>query len=264
VAGDVAPSRSHRLLVATLLAGVLATLIGLGATAHRARADGTDPAYPGSSVHVKVTGPRQQGKTLTIVATGTNAPDSLPVHISYGLEVILVDPSILKGPCRVSYEAELTDIDNNPKGGRLLTFDQLNEGDDGAFQIPLRFTPGGFGPLLVCVYSMYITDDAAYGSTEVQIAPPKGHGHGGAKPHNTGRPRIERSGARLTCTRGRWTGHPTSYRYRWRVGSGGFTAGRGAHMSIPGKLHGRTIACQVTASNAAGHASRTSKPFKVH
>jgi len=47
--------------------------------------DGTDPAYPGSVVHVSVSGPLQAGKVLTITAAGTNAADNqLGVPISYG------------------------------------------------------------------------------------------------------------------------------------------------------------------------------------
>jgi hypothetical protein len=144
----------------------------LAAAPVAALADGSDPAYPGSVLHVAVKGPRVAHRTLTIVATGHNAPDSLDVHVSYGLDVILVDPNRLHGPCRQSYQAELTDIINNPGDGLLLTYASLNEGVSGSFRIPLRFTPRGHGPMLVCAYSKYITDDAAHASTRAQIAKP--------------------------------------------------------------------------------------------
>jgi hypothetical protein len=62
-----------------------------------ARADGSDPAYPGSVLHVSVGKPRIAGRVLTIRGTGRNAPDSLGVHIGYGLDVILVDVRRLPG-----------------------------------------------------------------------------------------------------------------------------------------------------------------------
>jgi hypothetical protein len=257
--------RSPRSVVVALLAALVVSVsLGCALAARGAQADGSDPDYPGSTVHVAVTGPRQQGKTLTIVATGSNAADGLAVHISYGLEVIVVDPALLHGPCLPSYEAELTDVTNNPQAGRLLTFDDLNEGDSGAFRIPLRFTPGGHGPLLVCAYSLYITDDAAHGSAKVQIAPPGGGG-GAGRLHSTGRPRVRRSGGRLVCTRGTWSGHPTSFAYRWRVGTGRWGAGgHGAGKAVTGALHGHTVACQVTAHAGGRSATRASRPFKVH
>jgi hypothetical protein len=82
--------------------------------------------------------------------------------------VIVVDAKRLPG-CRKSYNAELTDITNNPGDGLLLTFQGLNEGPSGPFKIGLRWTPHGAGALLVCAYSMYVTDDAAYASTQVRV-----------------------------------------------------------------------------------------------
>jgi hypothetical protein len=36
----------------------------------------------------------------------------------------------------------------------------------------VRFTTRGHGPLLVCAYSRYVTDDAAYASTRVTVYKP--------------------------------------------------------------------------------------------
>ena len=75
----------------------LRTVLAAGCCASAAFAapalgDGSAPSYPGGVLHVALTGPLAAGKVLEIVATGTNAINSLGVPIDYGLEVILVDP----------------------------------------------------------------------------------------------------------------------------------------------------------------------------
>jgi hypothetical protein len=234
--------------------------------------DGTDPAYPGSVVHVSVSGPLQAGKVLTITATGTNAADNqLGVPISYGLELIVVDPSILKGPCEVSEEKEISDITDVPNSGQLLNFSDLNEGQSGSFKITQPYEPGGFGPLLVCAYSKFVTDDAAYGSTEVRIAPAaKGKPRGGvshaatARPKSLARPVVTRSHGGLRCSRGRWGNRPTQFTYRWKLGSGAFGSPRtSSRFTLPAHSTARTVVCSVTASNAKGSARATSTPFRL-
>jgi hypothetical protein len=256
-------------------AAILGIVLALLA-ASPARADGTDPAYPGSVVHVSVSGPLQAGKVLTITAAGTNAADNqLGVPISYGLELIVVDPEILKGPCEVSEEKEISDITDVPNSGQLLNFSDLNEGPSGAFKITQPYEPGGFGPLLVCAYSKFVTDDAAYGSTEVRIAPAakgkgKAKGNGGgshsatARPKSVARPIVTRSHGRLRCSRGRWSNRPTQFTYRWKLGSGAFGSARtSSRLTLPAHSRARTVVCSVTASNAKGSARATSTPFRL-
>jgi len=154
----------------------LRTVLAAGCCASAAFAapalgDGSAPNYPGSVLHVALARPLKAGKVLEIVATGTNAINSLGLPIDYGLEVILVDPLKLPGPCQESYNAELTDVTDNPQAGRLLTFEALNEGVSGPFKISLPFTPGGSGELVVCAYTEFVTDDAAWASTEGHVAP---------------------------------------------------------------------------------------------
>jgi len=237
-------------LRAGLGACVCACLL-LGAAAS-ARAEGTDPAYPGSVLHVTTTGPRVANKVLTIVATGTNAPFGTP--IDYGLRVLLIDPTLLPGPCKQSFNAEETDWENNPQDGRLLTFADLNEGLSGPFTITLPITPGGPGRLLICAYTVLVTDDAAWASTEVTIA---------SKPIATARPRIARSGNRLACSRGTWLGSPTSYAYRWSFVHGGRTLGRRGTLTVSNDLRRHTVQCAVTARNSIGRATVSSLPYRI-
>jgi hypothetical protein len=214
-----------------------------------------DAAYPGSVLHVTTTGPLVANKPLTIVATGTNAPFGTP--IDYGLKLILIDPTILPGPCQQSFNTEDTTWENNPQAGRLLTFESLNEGLSGPFTISLPITPGGSGPLLICAYTVLVTDDAAWASTQVTIAA------AAVRPTVAKRPRVTRSGDRLTCSRGRWSGNPTSYAYEWLVVHRAGAAGRRSGLTVTSRLRGRTVQCAVTVRNSAGSATATSPPFKI-
>ncbi len=242
------------LRLATVLCIAAATL---GVTGP-ALADGTDPGYPGSVLHVAVSGPLGPGQVLTITGTGTNAlaNPSLGVPISYGLDVFAVDASRLSA-CDQSENAELTDV-TNTGAGRLLTFESLNEGPSGPFSIPLKFTPGGPGHLLVCAYTVYVTDDAAWASTEVQIPPRP------SKPANTRLPRVTIVHNQLRCSQGTWSGNPRSFRYRWLVAHKPSRLPRRARVLLPRGLRGHRVQCVVTASSPAGASTVTSRAVTVH
>ena len=67
---------------------------------------------------------------------------------------------------------------------------------------------------------------------------------------------VTRSGRRLVCQRGRWTGATGGYAYRWSAGRK-----RGRTLRITRGLRGRTVRCIVTASNAAGDTTAASPPL---
>lgn len=222
-----------------------------------ALADGTDPGWPGSVLHIAVTGPRVAHKRLTITVTGTNAAQD--IAILYGLRVVVVDRSL--SPCQRSYANEQVIAEDNPGQARQLTGLSLSEGLAGQFKISVPFTPGGRGSVVICAYTLSTTNEAGYADvawaseavTLTAKAPPK--------PTVVSRPRVTRSGNRLRCSRGRWSGNPTSYAYRWKVIHKAGTVGRGPTLSPTRKLRGRTVECLVTANNSAGRATATSLPF---
>jgi hypothetical protein len=84
------------------------------------------------------------------------------------------------------------------------------------------------------------------------------------RPAATSPPRVTRSGNRLHCLRGSWSGAPTSYAYLWRLIHKSGAIGRGATLIVTRQLHGRAVTCTVTATNSAGSATGTSLPFKIH
>ena len=85
-----------------------------------------------------------------------------------------------------------------------------------------------------------------------------------ARPRALARPVAHRSHGTLRCSRGRWSNHPTRFTYRWKIGSGAFGSPRtSARLAVPARSHGRTVTCQVTASNAKGSARASSRALKV-
>jgi hypothetical protein len=86
--------------------GALACAGVLALAASPALADGTDPDYPGSVLHVTTTGSDVAGKVLTIVATGTNDPSAV-VPIDYGLRLFAINHKLLPGPCSQTLSPKL-------------------------------------------------------------------------------------------------------------------------------------------------------------
>jgi hypothetical protein len=109
-------------LVARVCAGAVAWAVG------PALADGTDPAYPGSLLHVTASGPLTPGSVLTITATGTNVQPMGISIFNFGLDLSLVSADLLPVPCAVSESQEGAISVNNAQAVKLLTFDDLNEG----------------------------------------------------------------------------------------------------------------------------------------
>lgn len=91
----------------------------------------------------------------------------------------------------------------------------------------------------------------------------------GSPPSNTGLPGISgtaRDGSMLTASKGDWTGAPTSYAYQWERcdtagGSCGSIAGANSFRYTVGSADvGHTLRVVVTATNADGSGTATSRP----
>jgi hypothetical protein len=260
-----------RLLKVTALRAVVVACLSAGAVAWAAGpalADGTDPAYPGSVVHVMASGPLTPNSIMTITATGANVAPMSVYGIStfeFGLSLFLVSADVLPAPCATTRGVEGFIALNNAQYVHDLTPAVLLEGFSGPFTISVPVTlNSGTGHLMVCAYSVYgDIDDAAWASTEVTIEPAGGSQVAGAKPAATRRPRVTRSGGRLLCSRGSWSQSPASYRYRWLVLHRTGTVGRGPSLVVGHAVRGRTVECSVTAKNSSGSATATSVPFRV-
>jgi hypothetical protein len=236
----------------------LCACIGALESAAAAVADGTNPSYPGSVLHVSVRGRMVVGQEAQITATGTNASQGGLGFGSFGLVLFAVDRDALPVACFNSENAEATLYENNDRYVNDLTFRALDEGTQGAFSISTGVPLTSPGHWQVCAYSTLVTDTAAWASAEVTIAPARA-----ARPVVTARPRVTRAGGVLRCARGSWSGHPVAYAYHWLVVHRPGVAGHGQTLAVTRSLRGRTVACSVTATNAGGSTSATSAGFKV-
>jgi len=136
-----------------------------------ALADGSDPGYPGSVLHVRVSGPLTPGSLMTVTAFGSNVQ---PAHslgpYPFILNLFLQNTDMLPVPCSTGLNGE-NDILANNSGAVKSLGGLLNEGDSGPFTIslPVRLN-NGTGHLQICAYSVYAySDGAAWGSTKVTI-----------------------------------------------------------------------------------------------
>jgi hypothetical protein len=74
-------------------------------------------------------------------------------------------------------------------------------------------------------------------------------------------PWITRHGHVLTCHAGSWSNAPTRLSYRWH--GKGRSLGSRRTLTVRRSLRGRTVTCRVTAANAAGRRTATSKPVRA-
>jgi hypothetical protein len=78
------------------------------------------------------------------------------------------------------------------------------------------------------------------------------------------RARQPRRGAAVTCDGGRWRGRPApTLTYIWLRGTARIPAATARRLAITAKLRGKAVRCRVTARNAIGQTSATSKPVAV-
>jgi hypothetical protein len=229
-----------------------------------ALADSTNPDYPGSVLHVQITGPLQAHKPLTIVASGDNQQHEMYPQ-AYSLWVYGVDPTKFTQACPASWSDMEDAFDDAPPGAMVkLTALAPTEGTSGTFSHDLAYTPTGYGPLRICAYTAYVEDTAANAVTEVKIAPAGSAQTTSRAPTDRTKPKITRAQNTLTCHPGTWSGTQLRFRYRW------FLSNRraapihsGAKLTLTRADMGRSLVCTVTASSTAAKTSVTSPAFTV-
>jgi hypothetical protein len=83
-----------------------------------------------------------------------------------------------------------------------------------------------------------------------------------AKPANVKSPRVVRSGGKLACKPGKWSG-ASGYSYSWLVNHRTKKGASGSSLRVTSKLHGRKVQCSVTASGAGGKTTAVSPPLRI-
>ena len=149
--------------------GIIAALICSSLAIFAATAEGKGsfylpaPAYPHSSLGIKVAGKPRAGKVVKVLVSGSNAPFEIGGagsgdFLSYQLDAFAQNGKVLPN-CPRSFAEELQ---NEINLGVARIAQGLNEGYYGSFGIPLRFqTSRQIRNVVVCAYSRMVDDDAA-------------------------------------------------------------------------------------------------------
>ena len=237
------------------LLGLICPLLFLAAPA-----GATGPTYPGETLTLTQSGAAVVGLETGFVATGQQADvadDPLGFDFAVFVKDAGVDPA-----CSPSFTEEEADSLSDPTEQRL-TAPTLFEGTDPTFSISFKVSFARPGTFLLCGYTEYLDDTAAAASVSANVTGPSPPPPLIVKPANTTRPTITRSGGRLTCRAGVWSGAPTQYGYAWFVSGRGMIDVHAPTLQVSHVLRGRRVQCGVTASNLAGVTTAKSNSYRV-
>jgi hypothetical protein len=225
-----------------------------------APAGATGPTYPGETLTLTQSGAAVVGLETGFVATGQQADvedDPLGFDFAAFVKDASVDPA-----CSPSFTEEEADALNDPTE-QWLTAPTLFQGTDSTFSISFKVNFARPGTFLLCGYTEYLDDTAAAASVSVKVTAPNPPPPVILKPANTTRPTITRSGSRLTCRAGVWSGAPTQYGYAWFVSGRGMIDAHAQTLRVSHVLRGHRVQCGVTASNVAGVTTAKSNSYRV-
>jgi hypothetical protein len=131
-----------------------------------------------------------------------------------------------------------------------------------SYSQPFKITFTGGGNYLLCGYVQGDFSTFASGQLRGVVKSPTPTPTV-AKPVVVAHPWISRKGHVLTCHAGTWSNKPTSRGYRWYVKGHSAPVGAGSRLNARRPLRGHKVLCRVTATNAAGSATASSRAVKA-
>jgi hypothetical protein len=196
------------------------------------------------------------GQPSVLQATGTVSDDP-SVFLARYINAYALPTSVV-ATCPATYQNALQIKDSTTgQGGQTVA---LSVPVDGSFSIPIAFTSTAAGPFLICAYLHEGVGTDAFASLPVDVAAAPGTA---TRPSSLAKPKLTRSGRKLVCGRGKWSGAPTRYAYRWTVDGKRKAGAVRRKLRITRKLRGHKIRCGVTATNAAGSKTVLSRARRV-
>jgi hypothetical protein len=158
---------------------LVAALLGLTVTVVAAGSAGATGSFPGETLSLSLSGAAVFGKTTNFVASGNQTDvsqyNSGGSYSAFDLEVYAKDPRV-DSTCAPNYSAENSAAISNPSETQLVI--GQGQGTANTFSVPFKATFARSGPVLLCGYSVYITDTAATAQLSINVA---GAG-GGSRP----------------------------------------------------------------------------------
>jgi len=158
-----------RRITAVAVCGIATLALSAGSAYGKGSVFLPAPAYPNSTLAIKVAGKPRAGGVARVVISGSNAPFDTG-DIAYQLDAFAQNGKVLPN-CPRSFAAELQ---NEVNLGISRIAQGLTEGAYGSFEHPIAFRTGPrIRNVVVCAYSRFIDDDAAVSALGFKLRPPR-------------------------------------------------------------------------------------------
>src|ERR1700756_5396569 len=146
-------------------------VVGLTAMVGLAGSAGATGSYPGETLSLSLSGTAVLGTTTNFVASGNQTDvsqyNSGGTYSAFDLEVYVKDPRV-DPTCAADYSAENNAAISDPSENQVVI--GQGQGTATTFSIPFKATFARTGPVLVCAYSVYISDTAASAHLQINVA----------------------------------------------------------------------------------------------
>lgn len=227
---------------------IITTLGAAAAALAAAAAAAPAAAQEGHSLALSGPGTAKTGDPIVLTATGVVPED---VFLNRYVNVYAIPASVLATCPETLQSGMQVSYDTASKGGDTVANTVPAEG---AFSIPIAYTPSetARGQMLLCGYLHEGVETMATAAHVVRVT------RGAAKPVALKAPKVTRRGGHLVCSKGRWSGRPTSYAYHWRKDGKRIRRETGNRLRLTAGLRGSTVTCGVRARNAKGAATAMS------
>jgi hypothetical protein len=200
------------------------------------------------------------GRATNFTASGTLNPDD--TMFGFGIYIFLKDAD--RDPtCGASFEEEsATAMHSGGNESWISPATGFQVGMGPTFNQPFKITFTGSGTYLLCGYVQGDFSTFAGGQLRGTVTADKPAPVPGlAVPVAVRAPSVTRKGHVLTCHAGTWSNAPASFGFRWY--SKGRAVASGRKLAVHRSLRGRLVSCRVTAANAAGRRTASSRAIRA-
>jgi hypothetical protein len=206
------------------------------------------------------------GRATNFTASGALNPDD--TMFGFDIFVFLKDPGV-DPTCAADFDTESANALHS--GGHeswVSPGTGFQVGMGPAFDQPFKITFTGPGNYLLCGYVQGDFSTFATGELRGAVGPdpsvPAPTPAPTVKVPAVARaPWVSHKGHVLTCHPGTWSNAPAGLSYRWFVKGRSRTVGSRRTLTVRRGERGRMVGCRVTAGNAAGHRTATSRPVRA-
>jgi hypothetical protein len=214
------------------------------------------------------------GHATNFTASGALNPDD--TMFGFDIYVFLKNPD-RDGTCGATFDDEsATALHSGGYESWVSPAGGFQVGKGPSFNQPFKITFTGPGNYLLCGYVQ--GDFSTFANTQLRgvvapdptVAPapvatptPTPTTKTAAVPVAVRAPWITRKAHVLTCHAGTWSSTPTSLSYRWYVKGHSKKVASGRKLTVHRSLRGRMVDCRVTAQNAAGHKTASSRAVRA-